>query len=597
MPISPLVSRADLVSVTILLDGQPMQDTYQIVRILVSRAINKVPMARLSLVDGSPAKESFPISESSDFVPGTEVEIKAGYQQIEATIFKGVIVKHGVRVRHQQTPLLVVTCNDEAVKMTVGRKNAYYVKQKDSAVFSSLIGAAGLRADVEATDIEHEELIQYYATDWDFLVTRAEINGMLVLVDDGTVAVKKPDVSATPELIVTYGDDLSDIEAEIDARTQLQAVSGNAWDLTAQTVTTAQATEPTVNEQGNLSGKKLAEVVSPASFDLRTTPPIPEAQLKVWADAQLLKSRLARIQGTVSFQGNATPKPGKTLELDGLGDRFNGVAFISGVEHDIGDGEWMTEVTFGLSPRWYTEDRGDIEAPLAAGLLPGVPGLQIGTVKKIFDDPDTEMRIQVDLPLIAPSGDGVWARLATFSATNNAGAFFIPDVGDEVIVGFLNDDPRFPIILGSVYSSSKHVASYTPDEPNTNKAIVTKNQLKVHFEDVKKIITIETPGGHSITMSDEAQTITIVDSNSNKMEMAPGGITIESASNMTLKAAGSLSMESTGPMSIKSSADLGLQGTNVNISADVALTAQGNASATFKASGNVTVQGAMVMIN
>lgn len=597
MAISPLVPRADLVSVTVTLDGQPIKDTYQIVRIVVDRAVNKIPMARLTLVDGSPAEENFPLSESGDFVPGKEVEIKAGYQQSEATIFKGVIVKHGLRVRHQQTPLLVVTCNDKAVKMTIGRNNAYFVKQKDSDVIGKLIGAAGLSKEVDATTVEHEELIQYYATDWDFIVTRAEINGMLVLVEDGKVRVKKPEVSAAPELIVTYGDDLSNIEAEIDARTQLPAVSGNAWDFSTQSLTTAQSQEPSVNQQGNLTGKKLAEVVGPSVFDLKTTPPIPQAQLKNWANAQLLKSRLARIQGTVSFQGNATPMPGKTLELDGLGARFNGDAFITAVSHDIGDGEWMTEVAFGLSPRWYTEDRPDIEAPLAAGLLPGVAGLQVGTVKKMYEDPDGEVRVQVDLPLIAPSGDGVWARLATFYATNNAGAFFMPEVGDEVILGFLNDDPRFPIILGSVYSKSKHKASYTPDEPNTDKAFVTKNQLKIHFEDVKKILTISTPGGHSVTLSDEDQTITIKDSNNNKIEMAPGGVTVESASNITIKAQGNLDMESTGPMTIKTQGGLSLEGLTVDIKAQTALTAQGNASATFKASGNVTVQGAMVMIN
>jgi uncharacterized protein involved in type VI secretion and phage assembly len=284
------------------------------------------------------------------------------------------------------------------------------------------------------------------------------------------------------------------------------------------------------------------------------------------------------------------------VQLAGLGARFNGKAFISRVTHRIEQGDWVTEAEFGLSPRWFVEEQSNIEAAPAAGLLPAIHGLQIGKVKKIHEDPDGQTRIQVDVPMIAASGDGVWARIASPYATNKAGIFFMPEIGDEVVLSFINNDPSFPVIVGSLYSSQR-TSPFTPDQPNTNKAIVSNSQLKITMDDVKKVIEIRTPGGHIVTMSDDKKSVTIVDSNSNKMEMTSSGISISSPGDINIKATGQIQMQAQTNISIKATADLSLEGLNVSAKAQVALSAQGQAQAELSASGQTTVRGAMVMIN
>ena len=69
--------------------------------------------------------------------------------------------------------------------------------------------------------------------------------------------------------------------------------------------------------------------------------------------------------------------------------------------------------------------------------------------------PDGEDRVQVRVPVINSQDDGLWARVATLDAGENRGSFFRPEIGDEVVLGFLNDDPRDPIILGMLNSSAK----------------------------------------------------------------------------------------------------------------------------------------------
>ena len=82
----------------------------------------------------------------------------------------------------------------------------------------------------------------------------------------------------------------------------------------------------------------------------------------------------------------------------------------------------------------------------------------------------------------------------------------------DTVNPFVNGNPSFPIILGSLYSG-KHAPPFKPDAPNTHKGIITSAQLKIVMDDVKKSVCISTPGGHVITLSDDARSITIVDSN------------------------------------------------------------------------------------
>lgn len=593
---SPVVAKSDLITVTVMVDGQKIPDVYQLTQIQVQRQINRIPWAKIVLLDGNPSEESFKISEANYFVPGKEVEVKAGYHNQETSIFKGIVVKHGVRVHGDGNSLLTVLCFDKAVKMTVWRKSKYFIKKSSKQIIEDLISAAGLTADVGETGSPIEEIIQYYATDWDFMVSRAEANGQIVTVEDGKVTAKAPNFGADSGLLVKYGESIIEVEAEIDARSQLPSVTSKAWDFTGQSVQTGDSSEPSVNEQGNLTGSQLAQVMGSAGYEMITSAPVASGDLTSWANAQLLKSRLARVRGKVTFPGSAKPKPGQVVQLAGLGARFNGKAFISSVTHRIEQGDWVTEAEFGLSPRWFVEEQSNIQAAPAAGLLPAIHGLHIGKVKKIHEDPDGQTRIQVDVPMIAASGDGVWARIASPYATNKAGIFFMPEIGDEVILSFVNNDPSFPVIVGSLYSSQR-TPPFTPDQPNTNKAIVSNAQLKITMDDVKKVIQIRTPGGHIVTMSDDQKSVTIVDSNSNKMEMTSSGISISSPGDINIKATGQIQMQAQTNISIKATADLSLQGLNVSAKAQVALSAQGQAQAELSASGQTTVRGAMVMIN
>ena len=594
---SPETNTHGVLKLTVYTNGAKLAETVGLVSVAVNNPVNKIPTARIVVLDGDMPNRDFPVSNTDDFKPGTDIKIGAGYGQSEETIFQGVVVRHGLKIGADNYARLVIECQDKAVGMTVGRKNANYIDSKDSEIITTIIGSySGLSSEVDATTTTFKEVVQYYSTDWDFLMARAEMNGLLVIVEDGKVSVKAPSVDGSPILTVTYGVDLMEFDADIDARTQLASVKATAWDMKNQAVVESKEAKPqALNQQGDLDSAELAKVINLRSFRLQTPATIEKTEAQSWAEGQQVKAGLARIRGRMKFQGSAKAKPGTLIELVGVGRRFSGNVFVSGVNHDISDGNWITEVEFGLSPDWFAEKR-DLAAPPASGMLPGVDGLQIGVVMKLDEDPDGQNKIQVSVPVLQAETEGVWARLASFYGSNGIGAFFIPEIGDEVVLGYFNGDPSYPVILGSLYSSSlKPPYDLTAD--NFIKAIVTKSELKVEFDDDKKIITLVTPGMNEIVINDEEKSIVIKDQNDNKIELGPDGILLDSAKDIIITAKGKVTIDAVGDVGISSKADIKIEGLNINEIAKVGFVAKGSATAELSASGQTTIKGAMVMIN
>jgi Rhs element Vgr protein len=579
--IIPTQAETDLATFTILSDGTVVSGDIGIKNIFVAKAVNKIPTARVTIIDGSIPRENFEVSSGDLFIPGKEIEIKAGYHSDESTIFKGIITKHSIESKKDKPSVLIVDLKDASVKMTIGRKNKYFEEVTDSDLTEEIVGEYGLESDIEATDVTHQEMVQHHATDWDFIVSRAEVNGKLVFVDDGKITTKAPDLSQDPILELAYGHNVYSFEAGMDARDQFTTVKSSSWDFANQEIIEGEASEPSITEQGNLTASELADVIGLSELPLQHSGKVADDELKAWADAKLLRSRLAKIKGKVKIQGFSDVKPGNVIELAGFGDRFNGRAFVSSIAHRISaDTNWFTEIEFGLDQDWFANLYEDIIEKPAAGLVPAVQGLQIGVVTNIHEDPDGENRIRVKLPILDNENDGVWARLSSIDAGDTRGFYCLPEVGDEVIVGFLNDDPRDPVILGSLYSSAKP-PPISPEEENKEKGYFSKSEMKFVFDDDKVSVTTETPGGNKIILSEDEGSILIEDENGNKIEMTSDGI----------------NMESPGDININATGDVNIEGVNINVKAQAEFKAEGSAGAEMSTSGQAVVKGSIVMIN
>lgn len=595
---SPVSATPDSLEIILTVAGKELPGFYNILQIDIRKDLNRIPRALLTIEDGSVEKATFPLSETALLIPGKEVEVKAGYGSSKISIFKGVIVGHGVKIGSTGLAKLLIKCKDKAAALTVGRKNRSFDNKTDADAIKTICSANKVQATVETTKTTHVKLMQYNSTDWDFILSRAEANGMVINIEAGKLDIKAPVTSGTAPVTILYGESLIDCDLSIEAEQQISTMEANTWDIKGQKLLSVKSKAPKENKQSNITGSSLANVFGVKEIQLHSAAPLLQTDLQAWADANVQRARLSRIKGTITFPGSDKVVPGGLLDLQGLGARLNGTAYVSGVRHLFIENTWVTTATIGLNPEWAHETAAvPMQAPATGGILPsGVQGLQVGTVKQIEKDKDGNFRVLVNVPLMEAKGTGVWARLAQVYASKQVGFFFMPEIGDEVILGFFNDDPRHPVILGSMYSS-KLAAPYTPAAANPIKAIVTKSKMKIEFNETDKIITILTPGNNSIVIDDKSKAITLKDSNMNTIVMDNAGIKLSSKKDIVLDAMGKVSIS--GKMGVEAKADAGdvkLDGLNVNATAKIAFAGKGT-QAELNGAAMTTIKGGMVMIN
>lgn len=576
---------------TVYVNGSKLKDTFSLVSASVRLALNRIGKATLKFNAGDMDTQTFDESDDSLFKPGNTIRLDAGGVDKLETLFEGSIIGLRILTGKNSRSYMVVECRDNAYPATQGRKNRIFEKKKDSDIIKEVLKEYG-SVDVDATAYQHPTLVQYYCSDWDFALSRADACGLFVFTEGGKIKVKKPEVSASPVLTVTYGEDITAFDLELTADDQFTAYEAVSWSPKEQKTVKVSASPPTINKQGDLQPKSIA---SGGSMLLQTDAPTEEKALKQWVDGMALKAALARYQGSVGFYGSAKVKPGCLIELKGLGKRFNGNLFVGSVTHTLEDNEWTTEAGAGMSPINIT-DEPDVVSPTASGYLPGLQGLHAAVVKKLDGDSQKEYRIQVELPWLDGKSKLLWARLSTLYATNAASSFFLPEPEDEVIVGFMNQDPGHPVVLGSLYGA-KHKPPFEYEAKNNTKAIVTREKLRIEFDEEKKVITLSTPGNNTLEISDDGKHIRLADQHKNEIKMDSGGITLTSAKDIKLTAKGNITMDATMKLSGTAKQDVSLEGLNVKVQAKIGASVKGNATAELSASGQTTVKGAMVMIN
>jgi Rhs element Vgr protein len=581
MPVArtiPSSGKNGVVTFTVKMSGDAVPRSISVASAVIQREANRIPSCRLIIYDGEASKSDFPAANGDLFIPGKEMEVWAGFNSTEEMIFKGVVVKQAVKLKKDTAPMLEIIAKDVFVNLTTITKSKYFAEKSDKDIIEEIVGDAGLSADVGSTGAAIKEIVQYHSTDWDFIMMRAEANGMICFCEDGKLIAQQPNFNADASLELLFGATLLEMDAEQDARHQFKKLHAQTWNYADQELTDVEATAPELTEQGNISSDDLAAAIKNEKKVIQHGAAVPEQQLQQWADAQFMRSKLSKIRGSAKFRGYAQVKPGQMVSLNGIGDRFNGNAFISGIRHELFGGEWNTVAQFGLDAEPFASKVSTNVLP-AAALVPSIKGLHIGIVTDL-EDPLNEFRVKIKIPTISMQEEGMWARMMMPDAGDNRGFFFRPEVGDEVVVGFFHEDPNHAVVLGCMHSSAK-AAPLQQNNDNHEKGLYTRSEMKWVWNDDKKSFTTETPKGKKIVIDEDAGTIELADENSNKIVMNADGITIEAAKAVTIKAG----------------TDLNLECMNAEMKADVNAKIKAGASMEVSSGGSTTVKGSMVQIN
>lgn len=202
-----------------------------------------------------------------------------------------------------------------------------------------------------------------------------------------------------------------------------------------------------------------------------------------------------------------------------------------------------------------------------------IEGVLMGIVTN-NKDPEKLGRVKVKFPCLNESDESHWARVSTFMAGKDRGAFFLPEVEDEVIVAFDNGDIHHPYVIGSLWNGVDKPIEDNSNGENNIRKIKSRSGHEIIFGDdnkgKKEKVEIHSNSGHTIILDDSSggEKIEIKDKSGNN------SISIDSTQNS---------------INITSQMKLNIKSTDVTIESDGMMT--------LKASGNLTIQGALVKIN
>jgi uncharacterized protein involved in type VI secretion and phage assembly len=198
-----------------------------------------------------------------------------------------------------------------------------------------------------------------------------------------------------------------------------------------------------------------------------------------------------------------------------------------------------------------------------------VNGVAIGTVSN-NQDPDGLGRVKVKYPWREDGQESDWTRIAVLAAGKDRGTVWLPEVGDEVLLAFDKGNVEHPYVLGSLFNGKDVPPEKNDDGKNDIKLIKTRSGHKVTFSEKQgqESVKIESQGGRVILLDDTAGSgqIVIDDGSGNKftLQTAQNSLTIETGLSLKLKSQ-SIEIEAGASMTLKASGTLTIQGALVKI--------------------------------
>ncbi len=195
-----------------------------------------------------------------------------------------------------------------------------------------------------------------------------------------------------------------------------------------------------------------------------------------------------------------------------------------------------------------------------------INGVVVGVVTN-NQDPDGLGRVKVKFPWLSDQDESHWARIAAPMAGKERGAYFLPEVEDEVLVAFERGDIRFPFVLGALWNGKDKPPADNGDGKNNLRLIKSRSghTIKLNDEDGKETIEIiDKSEKNSVVIDTAKNTITITSDKDITLAAANGTIKLD-AQKIELKSSADTKIEAGAKMDVKASATMTIKGATVNI--------------------------------
>jgi phage protein D/phage baseplate assembly protein gpV len=499
-------------------------------------------------------------TDSPLFAPGKVVELYMGYGDDLRPMMLGEIASIEPSFPQSGAPTLTVTGYDRSYRLRHDVPDRPpFLFTNDSLMAAQIALEAGLVPVVDPSPFPPKKTLPRTAPDMAILKERAIANFFEVYVHWNTLYFRFPRPQ-TEAVRLRWGRNLSSFSPRLShaGLAGVQVVRGYNEDLAMNIVgvmtTAALDLDDVIERLGPAGVGALAALGRRVVSSPSVTSPVDAVAL---AKALLQEILQGMYEASGSCVGLPELRAGSFVEIAGVGRRFSGRYRLSRVTHALDGGGYRTD--FEVTQRAEASLLGlvrkaTVETPPPNRREP-VTGVVVGTVRTV--DP-VMYKVGVNLSNTAPT-DIVEASCTTFMAGEGRGAYFLPELGDQVLLAFAEGDLTRGYVLGSVWSVGRKPAQLPGVQRITSKAGHT-----ITLDDLTSTLVVEHPTGSSVTMARDGS-VTVA---------APSGITLTSTTgDLALEAAGNITLTSkTGNVNLTSTTgDIALSANNVTASVAVAM--------------------------
>lgn len=497
--------------------------------------------------------------DDESLAPGTPVQISSRLGTTKGPLFDGEIVEIEPNFKDNAQHLLV-RAFDRLHRLSRGRHARSFLNVTDGDIIQKIAQEVGLSAKVDPTPQVHPYVFQANETNLVFLQRRAAALGYVLFVYEKTLHCVAPRDDGSP-IELKLGKALQEFRPRMTTIDQVSGVTARGWDPDARREIVGQARDGRYTPQvgAGQSGGSVAQ----KAFQLEARDLVADRPIRVQAAADLLAQAVSeRHAGRfVEAEGRCEGEPrltsGMQVRIDGVGKRFGGSYFVTSVLHTYQPHE-------GYST--YFTISGLNLASILSALIPDseMPignNLVIGVVTD-NQDPEGQGRVKVKYPWLTSEHASHWARVVSVGAGPTRGIEFLPEINDEVLVGFELGDIHYPYILGGLWNGKD-----APPKKSTEIVGGGKVRQRVIQSRTGHVITLDDDdAGGGIIIKDKNGNIIKIDTENNKLLVdIKGDISVKAQGDMTMEAQGKVTIKGQGVKIDGGGSTVDVKGTAINL--------------------------------
>jgi len=562
-----------------------------LIEMRISLGLRLPGRARLTFLD-----DGFAISAGSTFTLGTQLVVS---DNTGNALFTGEVTGVELDVEYG-APNVTVVADDAAYKMTLGNKARTFTQQLYSDIVNTIAGEYGLSVQATATSSVQEYVLQM-DSDFGFLCEICDRIGYDWWVDTAGKLQFHPMASAAGTGLTLAWESGSPRLRHFSVRASAlhpQQVTVHGWDTREMTSVTATSREVSVTPDATL----VTPYVTAGSLSSNSSAQSAFRMFSTMHDGTDLATSAATLAATsaVTAEGvsDASAKivVGSKVTVADVGPA-SGTYAITEVEHTYTKQGFLTRFVAG--DRVPTGLVDSLSAPVVSSFRQDA--LVVGVVTNMGDSESPKGSVKVKFPALGDTVESAWARVVSLGAGKSRGMTFIPEVNDEVIVGFEAGDVSRPVVLGGVYSTKNAALDY-----GVANGAVGKRQIVSRLGHVIELGDGDSPADQRIGLTLAGGEFVVDLSKQGLTAKVPSGKPVSiSSGEAKLEIDGSGNITISGQkITIKGTQDVEISGLNVKAKANVAVEASGlqakmtgSAQAEVSSGGQTAVKGSVVMIN